>query len=271
MVTFTVNYYDIFHYNIGGNNWWFLDHLWTISVEEQFYLIFPFLFLFLPRHRLITELGVCIVLGPIFRTLLTQVLNHLPVDDSFKFGTICGFAPAHFDAFSAGALLALFRPFLASRLDLARVFGAIALGAAVVYICVYVSINVATLGFHQAALKGVVSHSIWGQGRQIWSYSVIVALGSALIALIMAGEGWLLRACRLPFLRPIGRISYGAYIYHLPLLYLYNILTPTLFPGIPLLGSIIQFGFVYPVTLLTAHLSFRFFEEPVLRLRARFS
>ena len=131
MVTFTVNYYDIFHYNIWGNNWWFLDHLWTISVEEQFYLMF----LFLPRHRLITALGVCIVLGPIFRTLLTQVLNHLSVDDSFKFGTICGFAPAHFDAFSAGALLTLFRPFLASRLDLARVFGAIALGAAGVYMC----------------------------------------------------------------------------------------------------------------------------------------
>ena len=45
-----------------------------------------------------------------------------------------------------------------------------------------------------------------------------------LIALILAVEGWLLRFCGLPFLQPIGRASYGAYVYHAPVLMLHNAL-----------------------------------------------
>jgi peptidoglycan/LPS O-acetylase OafA/YrhL len=154
---------------------------------------------------------------------------------------------------------------------LARVFLAVALGAAAAYSCVYLTINFATLGFHPAAFKGVISGTMWRQGRQIWIYGVVVALASALIALILAGEGWLLKACRLPLLRPIGRISYGAYIYHVPVLYLLNLLWPFKGTVSILTYSLGKFGLGYLVTLLIAFLSFRYFEEPILRLRTRFS
>jgi hypothetical protein len=126
-------------------------------------------------------------------------------------------------------------------------------------------------GLSSSRLKGRDVAFNMGTGPPNLEPYVIVALASALIALILAGEGWLLRACRLPFLRPIGRISCGAYVYHLPLLYFYKTLAPTLFSRIPLISSIIEFGFVYAVTLFTAHLPFRYFEQPVLKLRARFS
>jgi len=34
------------------------------------------------------------------------------VNEEYKFSTVYLFAPTHFDSFAAGALLALFRPFL---------------------------------------------------------------------------------------------------------------------------------------------------------------
>jgi peptidoglycan/LPS O-acetylase OafA/YrhL len=267
LATFTYNFRMILH----SENWVAIGHLWTISIEEQFYLIFPFLFAFLSRRRLAMALGICIIFSPVLRSLLTYWFDSFSQDDLWKAFSLYAFAPAHFDAFSAGALLALFRPLLASRLRLARVLLAIALGTAMAYACIYVCINAAAQGFGQDSLRNVFSGILWGQGRQIWLYSIVAGLAFGLIALILAGEPWLLAICRLPWLRPIGRISYGAYLFHLPVLVLYQFLWRANSSVFSLTHSLEKFAFVYPVTILIAFLSFRYFEAPILKLRARFA
>jgi peptidoglycan/LPS O-acetylase OafA/YrhL len=246
-------------------------HLWTISVEEQFYLFFPCLFAFFSKQRLIAALWICVATGPVLRILLTLWFDELPWDDGLKAFAMIVFAPAHFDAFSLGALLALFRPFLASRLGVARGLLGVAIGAAFAYAAVYLSINAASKGFGGSALRCIFSGIIWGQGRQIWVYSVVTGLAAALIALILSGEGWLRTLCRLPLLQPIGRISYGAYIYHLPVLMLHHALFCSSAGEFSLSFSLGKFAFAYLVTLLIAFLSFRYFEEPILKLRTRFA
>ena len=267
LATFTYNYRMMLH----DENWSMFGHLWTISVEEQFYFIFPFLFAFLSRRRLVIALWICIIFSPFLRSLLTYWFDSFSQDNLRKAFWLYAFAPAHFDAFSAGALLALCRPFLAFRLRFARVFLAVALGAAIAYGCIYVSINVSTQGFGKDSLRNVFSGILWGQGRQIWLYSTITGLACGLIALILAGEPWLLAGCRLPLLRPIGRVSYGAYVFHLPVLALYQFLWPAHSAAFSLTHSLAKFAFGYPVTLLIAFLSFRYFEMPILKLRARFA
>jgi peptidoglycan/LPS O-acetylase OafA/YrhL len=143
LAAFTYNYRMI----LDGEIWPANGHLWTISVEEQFYLAFPFLFAYLTKRRLAAALWICVALGPVLRILLTAWFRALPRDDGLKAFAVMVFAPAHFDAFALGALLALFRPFLAARLHLARLFLAAALGMAVLYASIYLSINITLNGF----------------------------------------------------------------------------------------------------------------------------
>lgn len=61
---------------LGGD--WFFGHFWSLSVEEQFYLFWPLLFVWLIGiHRIQLALGLLIVASPVFAVLCTHQLTVL--------------------------------------------------------------------------------------------------------------------------------------------------------------------------------------------------
>ncbi|MEO8725453.1 MAG: acyltransferase [Acidobacteriaceae bacterium] len=97
-VSYTMNY-------AGQQRPWLLGHLWSLSVEEQFYLLWPFAFFFLPRARRAIA-WLVVIMAPVFRVLF-WVHGWRDIDEYF---------PTVADALSIGCLLALYYPLLRSRL-----------------------------------------------------------------------------------------------------------------------------------------------------------
>lgn len=96
LLTFTLNLHPRVHYALG--------HLWTLSVEEQFYIAWPFIVYFLSVNNFRRVLLGLLLLSPLIRYFIGLRL-HTPADVIPTTGAIYSLTWSHLDAFASGALL----------------------------------------------------------------------------------------------------------------------------------------------------------------------
>src|SRR5215469_13565941 len=77
---------------------WFLGHLWSLSVEEQFYFLWPGVLKRWYRHRVAILVGV-VAFAPVYRVVCHFLQLHGKADETF---------PAVADILAIGCLLAIF-------------------------------------------------------------------------------------------------------------------------------------------------------------------
>src|SRR5205823_2894203 len=94
LFSYLSNWYFVFH---GPREMVF--HLWSLAVEEQFYLAWPWLILFLPRAGLVPVILAFIVVAPLTRYVM--VINDFPHLAAFWA------TPSCLDTLGIGALLAV--------------------------------------------------------------------------------------------------------------------------------------------------------------------
>jgi peptidoglycan/LPS O-acetylase OafA/YrhL len=241
LLTYTSNVYQAAY---GGDVGYF-GHFWTLAVEEQFYLVWPWLVLFVPRRRLGAILAFAIALTPVARDITFRLFGEN------GWGTMPWVS---LDTLGVGSMLALAyhdaRTREALHQSLNRVILPLGIGAYLALHAITVSGNMRLLAaFHEIA------------------YAMICCW---LIASADRGFGGL--AGRALSLRPIvylGRISYGIYAYHMFMPWLLGGIARRLGIGFPQPGWT-RFALAGAATLAVAVISWHLFERPINDLKRHF-
>ena len=227
-----------------------LRHLWSLAVEEQFYLLWPPLFLIGMRLLRRATLAALVALGAIGSTALMWALYRPGADTSRIFyGTDTRAAPL-----LIGVLLAFaWKPSAMPAWDSARArrrLDALSVVALAAVIYAFVTVH----DYDQSIYRG--------------GFLVLALSAGLLLATIAHPAGTLGRALAHPVPRWLGERSYGIYLWHWPVLVFSR-------PGVDVH---LPRGVLIPAqaaaTVALAAVSYRYIERPIRtgalqRLRVR--
>lgn len=227
----------------------YTGHFWTLAMEQQFYLIWPFVILLLPQKQISKVIIITITLAPLFRFIGYYGLGLSPTQ-------IVVFPLSSLDALGLGALLAFYtqnyNQFRHVKRNLCK-FG--------LWVCFPLLISFTVISF---VYQGTVLLNALVRPTILAVFFVWLIDGAA------KGFGGLLG--KLLELKPlvfIGKISYGIYIYH----YLMNPIFNHVFWYFNLLNSIpllVTFVIKVVATLAIAIPSWFFIEKPINNFKKHF-
>ena len=230
--------------------WFWTGHLWSLSVEEQFYLVWPAVVLLVSRRRLALACVAAIVGA--FALRVWWVLTQPEALGAYVL------TPMRMDSLAAGALVATLARSERGSQWLRRTYRWIGASALAVLLPLH-------------ALHGADLQNVW----MTTAGYAMNALGAATLIVWLIADprprAWL----EWRPLRAAGRVSYGAYLYHLPLIGLMVPLRDRLqaFASGGTISSVAAHGAwiatILVLTLLVASASFRWIERPFLELKTR--
>lgn len=227
-----------------------LSHFWSLAIEEQFYLIWPFSVLLLPRGQK-AALACFSVAGLILllRCWITLCYLDSPTINRFLHNSTLTRA----DALLMGAGLAYYLHYRKEAPSFSYCF------------------NRALMLLIPVALFLIIVWPTTPRTQIMYSigYSVM-AIGAVALVLVFHHESCDSSALANPTLRYIGKISYGLYVYHWPI----QLGTVIVFQKLGWYGE--EWGIAYLIltgvlTFAVSAVSFHVFESPFLRLKARFA
>jgi peptidoglycan/LPS O-acetylase OafA/YrhL len=271
LLTFTYNFYRLDSDYVHND---FFGHFWSLSVEEQFYLVYPALLVGLGMMRLRYALIAALAVAPVLRLLVSLIYGaitpeELYVDRAFWRGNaVYQFGLTQFDAFAIGALIALHERRIRANDYAFPAIASVALGALAVYAAIYLPVF--------GGIKWAFHINIDGHYAEVWLYSVLDLLAAALVIAVLTECKPVLWLCTRKIPQHLGRISFGIYVFHLPIIGVIGERSRPLLHhffqanGLSFLDTsfvrLILFG---GLSVIVAHLSYSHYERPLLKLGER--
>jgi peptidoglycan/LPS O-acetylase OafA/YrhL len=235
-LSFTANWAPTWGSNIGDIPL-DLTHLWSLGIEGQFYLVWPFVLWALYRwatpRRMVAAMGALIAVVAVVRPLELNAFNQA----EFVYSRF----DARADALLAGALIAVLYargrlPALTARRWLAAA-GAAGFAVALVF------------------ARPDSPALYWG------GFTAIAIAGAAILSVTLERRSSLANALSWSPLRSLGLASYSIYLWHLPV-YLWAVRVVHS-PGVP------RVALALSVTALMSTLSYWLLERPYMARRGR--
>jgi peptidoglycan/LPS O-acetylase OafA/YrhL len=240
----------------------YTGHLWSLGVEEQFYLLWPAAVLALSHRRLVLTAIAAVVIAPLFRAAL--IAGNLP-----PIGALV-LAPAKMDELALGGLIALAMRDQTMRSRISRLVKATR-GGTIPFVAFIVAATMATTAVVVSQHASVIG----------WSYILgqsAVAVSAACVLASLADQtsrDRFVRLCERPWLRRVGTYSYGLYLVHYPLDKIARKIDPA--PGLfrraissHLLADLTYAVALTMISIALAAILWHALEQPIMRLRSRF-
>lgn len=211
--------------------------LWSLAVEEQFYLVWPLLVLLVSLKTLKRVSLSILVIVPILRALCTP---HLPRE------AIYCLTPFRMDTLACGAAIAIFEYEDHTCIETRRRLAAICIVAAGTLLCA-----LSTLPAFRLNANTVFFNTL--------GYSLIVVIfGGTIFFALGTRRGPLYSLMTLRPLRYMGLISYTFYLYHRGILLLIQR---------DIHSTVADAALAFAITGTIAAVSWPYYESPFLRLR----
>jgi peptidoglycan/LPS O-acetylase OafA/YrhL len=208
------------------------DVLWSLAVEEQFYLVWPFVIFFLSETVIAWTAGGLVLLAPLLRWYCTPFFR--------EHWVIYTLTPFRMDLLAAGALLAVMWRRNRPAIERYGVYGPLLTLAS---------------GLGLVLLGRVQGFSTFANnaGANVWIYELCLLASVGVVAWALSGR--YVGVLRWGPMMYVGRISYSVYLMHTLVLYLLEDRVPgKLASG--LLAAVLTLGY--------AALSWKYFEQPIL-------
>jgi peptidoglycan/LPS O-acetylase OafA/YrhL len=248
LVTYTTNLQLAYNNNVDTQSF---THLWSLAIEEQFYLIFPFFIYGLKKKHLFNFLVLVVIIGLFGRMyLFFEDPNNI---SKWNFHSISAL-----DSLGLGAILGYMSLYKIDNLKnyIANKFLFFSIAISFL-ICMYFSYtqynDASKYNFYSGILMRFLFNilSFWVLG---WS---IVFGYNGIFKTILENK----------LLVYLGKISYGLYLYHFFILYMGNMILD----GYNLIFSMEIKAIIFTLTsVLVASLSWKFVEYPINTLKNKY-
>lgn len=228
----------------------FFSQLWSVCVEEQFYILWPFVVMLVP-NRWLPRLAMSMIVASI----------------GFKYfalpGDVSRLMPACWDGLGCGVVLATL-PRTAALFK--RSSGFALAGAGVLGVAYLTLVN----------YKYVPDHIAPGVPLTFLYHVPVCMLATALLILALEKHPltWLDRMLTSKLLATMGKYSYAMYLFHFPILFFdIKYTLPLIAPHVSSTCAMWAITFVLNTTesFALAFISFHLFEKHFLRLKDKFA
>ncbi|HEY5893796.1 MAG TPA: acyltransferase [Chthoniobacterales bacterium] len=221
-----------------------VSHYWSIAVQEQFYLIWPFLIFFLPKSWFKATFAILIVAAVLFRLACIQ----MQVSDVTRWVSL----PGSLDTFAIGGILAYVSMSHPRLLENSKTR-------------LWTGLAAFSLAGVARGLRMLDLHNPWTVLIETFEATFMAWVVACSVTGFKGVVGWILSS---PPMTHIGKVSYGIYVYHVLIVILIE-------PWLEKIGlghhanDPFRLRFMIQVTAVVAvaSVSWHFFEQPMLKAR----
>ena len=244
-----------FRYGLDVPEHQFLGVTWSLSIEEQYYVVWPLVvWLFRWRTLVYIEIGL-ILMSVLLRFYFVEFSGY-----SYKFSYF--FTLTHLDGLAIGGLLALGLHRATECEKALNIFGRLL----PLWLLLWVAIAAYSQNF------GTSRYATYDPTMLKYGYLVTALFFGSLLLNCIRGPNWIGRCFDLAPLRSVGKYSFAMYLLHWPCTVLVNeVLAVTAPPlGQGTVQTLLIFCIYFAVTYAVAYLVWIAFEGPINRQKRHF-